>query len=137
MDLHQGSIWVTSDGLGHGCVFTIELPITLPQPIDNKSNMHAEIRYKTIYGNERDMEKSEGNIQHGSYCKVEDTRASISMLTTSESFAVLDAYVEANAKIKALVVDDSSMNRKMIRRLLALRGTYDSGICFMLKYTIT
>ena len=27
-----------------------------------------------------------------------------------------------NAKIKALIVDDSSMNRKMVRRLLLLKG---------------
>jgi hypothetical protein len=42
----------------------------------------------------------------------------------SNNSIIVDSESEhVNAKIKALVVDDSSMNRRMVRRLLEMKGT--------------
>ena len=41
----------------------------------------------------------------------------------SNNSIIVDSESEhVNAKIKALVVDDSSMNRRMVRRLLEMKG---------------
>ena len=34
IDLHEGSICVYSAGMGHGCTFSIELPIIVDEPLD-------------------------------------------------------------------------------------------------------
>jgi hypothetical protein len=141
MDLHNGYIWVHSEGIGHGSVFSIELPITLTQPLDSNRDMNAQIKYKTIYGNDKDIElndeqcdDSDGdnnnndnnkynnndNNNNNNNDNVDDSNTS-DLLVESDS-SKLDAQLVANAKIKALIVDDSSMNRKMVRRLLLLRG---------------
>ena len=44
----------------------------------------------------------------------------------SNNSIIFDSESEhGNAKIKALIVDDSSMNRKMVRRLLEMKGNDD------------
>ena len=127
MDLHNGYIWVHSEGIGHGSVFSIELPITLTQPLDSNRDMNAQIMYKTIYGNDKDIElndeqfdDSDGDNNNNN--NVGDSKTSDLLVESDSSFSELDAQLVANAKIKALIVDDSSMNRKMVRRLLLLRG---------------
>ena len=128
MDLHNGYIWVHSEGIGHGSVFSIELPITLTQPLDSNRDMNAQIMYKTIYGNDKDIElndeqfdDSDGDDNNNNN-NVGDSKTSDLLVESDSSFSELDAQLVANAKIKALIVDDSSMNRKMVRRLLLLRG---------------
>ena len=129
MDLHNGYIWVHSEGIGHGSVFSIELPITLTQPLDSNRDMNAQIMYKTIYGNDKDIElndeqfdDSDGDDNNNNNNNVGDSKTSDLLVESDSSFSELDAQLVANAKIKALIVDDSSMNRKMVRRLLLLRG---------------
>ena len=136
MDLHEGSIWVHSEGMRHGSTFCIELPIFLTQPLDSNRDMNAEIKYKTIYGNDKDIElgddqydddddgddDDEANTNNTPNKKANDSNTTEFLVESESSFSELDAQLAANAKIKALIVDDSSMNRKMVRRLLLLRG---------------
>jgi len=109
MDLHKGCIGVYSAGMGHGCTFTIELPI-----IVNTINIHDSY----IYTSSTDLKISENDSSNNN-----DMNMTESELSPSNGSTIVDSESEhVNAKIKALVVDDSSMNRKMVRRLLEMKG---------------
>jgi PleD family two-component response regulator len=106
--------------MGHGCTFSIELPIIVNKintpstdlrisenDSYNTPSTDLRISENDSYNNDMTMNKSEsplsGNLSNGS--------------------TILDSESEhGNAKLKALVVDDSSMNRKMVRRLLEMKG---------------
>jgi hypothetical protein len=103
--------------MGHGCTFSIELPIIVNSinvynSYNNTSSTDLRISEDDSYNNDRNMNESELSPLVRLSSKLSNT----SIIVDSESEHV-------NAKIKALVVDDSSMNRKMVRRLLEMKGT--------------
>ena len=108
IDLHKGSISVYSAGMVHGCTFSIELPI-----IVNTINIHDNYNYTSS----TDLRISENDSNNN------DMNMNESELSPLNGSTIVDSESEhVNAKIKALVVDDSSMNRKMVRRLLEIKG---------------
>ena len=116
IDLHEGSISVYSAGMGHGCTFSIELPIIVNtinvyNNYNNTSSTDLRISEEDSYNNDRNMNESELSP----LVRLSSNFSNSSIIVDSESEHV-------NAKIKALVVDDSSMNRKMVRRLLEMKG---------------
>lgn len=114
--MHEGSISVYSAGMGHGCTFSIELPIIVNSinvynSYNNTSSNDLRISEDDSYNNDRNMNESELSP----LVRLSSKLSNNSIIVDSESEHV-------NAKIKALVVDDSSMNRKMVRRLLEMKG---------------
>jgi hypothetical protein len=102
--------------MGHGCTFSIELPIIVNSinvynSYNNTSSTDLRISEEDSYNNDRNMNESELSP----LVRLSSKLSNNSIIVDSESEHV-------NAKIKALVVDDSSMNRKMVRRLLEMKG---------------
>jgi len=100
--------------MGHGCTFSIELPIIVNSinvynSYNNTSSTDLRISEEDSYNNDRNMNESELSPLVRLSSKLSNT----SLIVDSE---------HVNAKIKALVVDDSSMNRRMVRRLLEMKG---------------
>ncbi len=112
IDLHEGSISVYSAGMGHGCTFSIELPI-----IVNTINVYNNYNNTSskVDSCNNDMNMNESELSPSPLVRLNSNLSNNSIIVYSESEHV-------NAKIKALVVDDSSMNRKMVRRLLEMKG---------------
>jgi hypothetical protein len=82
----------------------------------NTINIHDKVSY--IYTSSTDLKISENDSSNNN-----DMNMTESELSPSNGSTIVDSESEhVNAKIKALVVDDSSMNRKMVRRLLLLKG---------------
>jgi len=130
MDLHHGSIYVYSEGMGHGCVFSIELPITLSEPLNLDNNNKTVIG--TFSTTDNLLDNINNNNDHLNMNFNENDSIKLSPLQIlnkkiSDS-SIIDTTEpqHVNAHIKALIVDDSSMNRKMVRRLLEMKGNYDS-----------
>jgi hypothetical protein len=102
--------------MGHGCTFSIELPIIVNSinvynSYNNTSSTDLRISEDDSYNNDMNMNESELSP----LVRLSRKLSNNSIIVDSESEHV-------NAKIKALVVDDSSMNRKMVRRLLEMKG---------------
>ena len=102
--------------MGHGCTFSIELPIIVNSInsyniYNNTSSNDLRISEEDSYNN--DINKNESELSP--LVRLSSKLSNNSIIVDSESEHV-------NAKIKALVVDDSSMNRKMVRRLLEMKG---------------
>ena len=121
IDLHEGSISVYSAGMGHGCTFSIELPIIVNtinvyNNYNNTSSTDLRISEEDSYNNDRNMNESELSP----LVRLSSKLSNNSIIVDSES-------EHGNAKIKALIVDDSSMNRKMVRRLLEMKGNDDDN----------
>jgi len=130
--LHEGSICVYSAGMGHGCTFSIELPIIVDQPLDfdvnnklifetndNTSFTELIIPEDDNFNNYINSNGSE-RIKLSPLVRLSSKLSNNSIIVDSES-------EHGNAKIKALIVDDSSMNRKMVRRLLEMKGNHDDN----------
>jgi hypothetical protein len=96
--------------MGHGCTFSIELPIIV-NTINVCNNYNNTSSKEDSYNNDMNMNESELSP----LVRLSSNLSNNSIIVDSESEHV-------NAKIKALVVDDSSMNRKMVRRLLEMKG---------------
>jgi hypothetical protein len=102
--------------MGHGCTFSIELPIIVNSinvynSYNNTSSTDLRISEDDSYNNDMNMNESELSP----LVRLSSKLSNNSIIVDSESEHV-------NAKIKALVVDDSSMNRRMVRRLLEMKG---------------
>ncbi len=132
IDLHEGSICVYSAGMGHGCTFSIELPIIVDQPLDfdvnnklifetndNTSFTELIIPEDDNFNNYINSNGSE-RIKLSPLVRLSSKLSNNSIIVDSES-------EHGNTKIKALIVDDSSMNRKMVRRLLEMKGNRDDN----------
>ena len=116
--------------MGHGCTFSIELPIIVDQPLD------FDVNNKLIIETNDNTSLTELIIaeddNHNYYMNSNGSeRIKLSPLVRlssklSNNSIIVDSESEhGNAKIKALIVDDSSMNRKMVRRLLEMKGNDD------------
>lgn len=127
MDLHHGSIYVYSEGMGHGCVFSIELPITLSEPLNLDNNNKTVIGTIPTTDYLLDNNNFHQNMNFNENDSIKLSPLQILNKKISDS-SIIDTTEpqHVNAHIKALIVDDSSMNRKMVRRLLEMKGNYDS-----------
>ena len=107
VDLHSGQIRVSSEGLGKGCTFEVELPIVAPT-LENQ---------RTHFGN-RIVPVGEVASSHGS----NPPMVKISSRGPYYSGNLLDPcakLAEDVTHMHVLIVDDSSINRKFMTRLLA------------------
>jgi len=80
MDLHKGCISVYSAGMGHGCTFTIELPI-----IVNTINIHDSY----IYTSSTDLKISENDSSNNN-----DMNMTESELSPSNGSTIVDSESE-------------------------------------------
>ena len=133
MKLHGGTISVQSEGIpGQGCIFSVCIP-TAPRPsataIGNASrDVELGLRGAVIYPSSSDLlfvpppiesglsalDRS-GIIANGSSGAV-NPQSSNEITTTEDT----SRETKANTPIsRALVVDDSALNRKMLARYLA------------------
>jgi hypothetical protein len=109
-------------------MFSIELPIIVDQPLDfdvnNKlifdtSSTDSIVPEDDNYNNYMNLNESE-RIKISPLVRLSSKLSNNSIIVDSES-------EHGNARIKALIVDDSSMNRKMVRRLLEIKGNDDDN----------
>lgn len=105
VDLHSGQIQVTSEGLGRGSTFEVELPLFLPS-----------VEHPYIFSGNRVFPLQEIPSSHASNPHM----IKISSRGPIYSCNVLDNCAEAEefAHMHVLVVDDSRINRKFLTRLL-------------------
>lgn len=91
--LHNGKIWATSEGLGRGATFHVELPVITISSMDSAEN-------KRLFGADR-----------------------TSHTVVSELVQVGGARDLTRTAVKhVLVVDDAMLNRKMVVRMLSNMG---------------
>ena len=100
-EMHRGSVFVYSAGIGHGCVFALELPIV--QNIRSVLAVPSEVEFHVI-------PNSVSN---------HDTHDRINSNHNHNNIDILNFH-----NLSILVVDDAKMNRKMQIRLLQSRFKY-------------
>ena len=141
MSLHEGNLYMESKGIGHGCTFTLELPIFMslsslltPPFSDNYSNQE----YTNIEQSTNDIECNNNisiaddvvsvhhiNIDCSSKLNVCNSITDQCMNSDIVSNLLQikeDAAPSSNRNMRVLVVDDVTMNRKMIIR--CIQGKY-------------
>ena len=126
MDLHGGAVKVHSEGIGHGCIFEVRIPIT------------AEAKAFRVR-NRRDLGSISPHLQ-----KIDEIRKAIDLLEQQSNLLPLDNDLKVESArviqrmidghcvtgdepsviqlpiMHALIVDDSKLNRKFMARLLLL-----------------
>jgi hypothetical protein len=110
IDLHGGLVSVHSEGIGRGCTFAIELPLSIERPsspsvvvIEESSGDEARLKLQTDSGRLRGMKQH----QVRPFPVRSNYQASVSSVASRRL---------------VLVVDDSALNRKMTSRLLHSMG---------------
>jgi CheY-like chemotaxis protein len=130
MEVHDGSISVYSEGEGTGSCFIVDLPIIHHSnynissetiSVDNNS-YHDDNRYSSISDN-----YNNNNNQDDPINKIDNLLQLPPLLTSSNIPSVIscncpdDVVINNMNDISILIVDDSAMNRKMLKRLLTER----------------
>lgn len=115
VEQHGGTLVADSDGKGLGCTFTMRLPIYKP-PDDvwdssqlfwkrrrprSRSSFEKAMRQKTV-AEESNSDDEEGGMD----CSLKS----------------LDSRDDGMSELKILLVDDSKSNRKLLNRLMTMRG---------------
>ena len=140
MDMHGGTITVSSDGEGRGSTFTITLPlvrveegenslgpltsteipklaISMPRNISTKSLLNGE--KKSV----RNSSPHQGSLSRSSYIRSSiETIHSDVLISESDDLNGTVPYEEEFPAVKILVVDDSDLNRRMVCKMLRKRG---------------
>lgn len=120
MDLHSGAINATSLGLGHGCTFTVELPVVVVQRIQN---LRGSITFDDIEMANEDHPADQPTVAPIAHNPAPALlRSSFSMPVvvdwhgnTADNGSTHNRTV-MNTLFTVLVVDDSSPSRKMLSR---------------------
>eukprot|EP01041_Mallomonas_annulata_P006927 gene6927-14066_t len=122
MTLHEGSISAVSEGIGHGCTFTIELPVFLSTDdmvLDSSLSDQRLLTEMKIWNDiSVEMMSSSSPIAHQ---HSGESTYSFTSLGGRESIilaAELSSRASYNLLPVLLMVDDSTMSRKMIKRLV-------------------
>ena len=112
--LHEGAIAVTSEGLGKGCTFTVEVPV-------------LKVFHASLVSRNGIVQRTSNTLSAGGHranritCMLTDrisdghSRDSITKIYPNDTFA---SKPSARLNINVFIVDDSSLNRKMLCRLL-------------------
>ena len=123
MDLHSGTIIATSLGLGHGCTFTVELPVV----VQRIQNLRGSITFDDI-----EMANEDHPVDQPTVAPIAPAVAP-ALLRSSFSMPVVDWHGDTadngsthnrtvtNTLYTVLVVDDSSPSRKMLSRSYLLQ----------------
>jgi hypothetical protein len=107
MDLHNGQIFVTSDGEGKGCAFTVKIPMLLKVPIGPMSSPTSSLpRPSFLHLSDSKMLMSPRDIEISAPELVSKT---ISIDKYCPSFEV--DKTKTLPPLEVLVVDDSNLNR--------------------------
>lgn len=129
IDLHHGKIEVQSEGLGHGCTFSVEIPLidSIAQPLNPLERLNASAA------------QSNAEVSHSVCALPFETIPSVfPVLTANNSgdshrslaadhtvippLSVTSATNEMAFKYDLLVVDDSGPTRKMTCQMLKFDG---------------
>jgi signal transduction histidine kinase len=100
---HNGTLTVTSKGLGHGTTFTVMLPLFHPPEIDQDDDRQPKATGGTAEARGSTPPTSSPNVT----------------ATEREPCSWLD---DRDQSYRILVVDDAPLNRKLFSRLLTKRG---------------
>ena len=124
VDLHGGTVRVHSEGIGHGCIFEIRIPITAEAKafrVRNRRTLGSIIVHR-----KEDEQRSAESINSSQIRGHPSTDGDLNV----EPAKVLQRMIDGRCTIKGLrgelpqlnclVVDDSKLNRKFMIRLLLL-----------------
>ena len=127
VDLHCGSIAVQSEGEGHGCSFVLAMPMVRADvdptavPVDTIDPSAAAVATNPASANNVKSEHAQGGPRRGSLKQVAvdwvDTMVPSTGRNTSGDNADL-----SRKKYRLLIVDDSSLSRKMLCKSLRFAG---------------
>lgn len=116
VEQHGGSMVADSEGKGLGCTFTMRLPIYKPpenvcdvsqflwkrRRPRTQSSFEKSVRENTVLEEGSDVEEEDGGLD----CTLRS----------------LDSRDDGMSELKILLVDDSKSNRKLLDRLMTMRG---------------
>jgi len=129
MDLHHGSLSISSKGEGFGCTFTAILNAKYDRLLKSGSSRYINVSNPRLLGDV----VNRFNLRNGVFSQIPITTKILplynTLATTSNSVYNADqhpsnndecqSYTDAEPSLlKLLVVDDSTSNRKMLMRLL-------------------
>lgn len=126
VDLHEGTVKVSSDGPGHGCVFEIALPLRSAQRPNaaytgNRSRRIAPVKSEVpSHHTELRPQRSLGVLSM--FSRSVGSNGAMNSNSRSRGEDLTQAEHADFRGMHCLVVDDSKINRKMMSRLLATCG---------------
>jgi CheY-like chemotaxis protein len=121
VEQHGGTLRVSSEGLGRGSTFTIELPVFRAEAdIVPTRRRSGEARQK-----ERRSSKSSGAGSSRLQATQDGNHLTDDLFCIPES--VLDLAENTEIIRRVLVVDDADSNRKLVMRILAAKGYLCTG----------
>jgi len=110
VEQHGGSLVADSEGKDLGCTFTMRLPIyTVPDDVYDQQQVRSRRRYKPRISFDRLSRSTKGH-------EPEQVDARDCTLKS------LDSRDNGMSELKILLVDDSKSNRKLLNRLMTMRG---------------
>ena len=115
VEQHGGSLIADSEGNGLGCTFTVRLPIYKPPEEDwGESQPFSWKRRRP-----RKRTSFEKAVRKHTVMECDDEEEGGNMDCTLRS---LDSRDDGMSELKILLVDDSKSNRKLLDRLMTMRG---------------
>ena len=123
--LHGGKINVRTDGVGRGCVFTLQLPLSSPPDplsVDILTPTNGTISPVSAVESEDVHVDVDEEIAHFHEFTPNSSGAAIGGGNGGGKWVNSPTYTEASTprkELKFLVVDDSALNRKMVLKLLS------------------
>lgn len=130
---HGGTMIGSSDGLGCGCLFRVELPTVRVIQSDNKNNHKGDHKYGNTIMHSDSINSSmtiSSNTNGGNHGEKHLALSSefSSKMTADSSLQkppMSSAHMKSPVRKKierVLVVDDAPLNRKMVSRMLRTKG---------------
>ena len=133
IEAHSGSIHVYSEGeIGKGSTFYVDIPIAAIK--EKPVALHKEMLYLSKHNSLNEIYAHSDSVSQSS----DQIKTDVSMITTIDDFngngsitclkndevnTAIKPYQTKNLDIKMLIVDDSAINRKMMKRLFTSKCT--------------
>ena len=125
MELHNGRIYAESDGLGCGCVFTVELPLRYSSIAQEKNDLNRSSLRERLVPSNKTLPYLDRRVSSVSPIDTEGDEdivgASLNVHRAVSGNISSSACVprkSTQCSFRALVVDDAPLNRKMLSRVL-------------------